>query len=65
VSEILSETGTKFDPLVIEAFGKLDHASLVQPVKNGSEAVVVVEAELRLGHGQGAHADVDADAAAA
>jgi putative two-component system response regulator len=65
VSEILSETGTKFDPLVIEAFGKLDHASLVQPVKNGSEAVVVVEAELRLGHGQGARADVDADAAAA
>jgi putative two-component system response regulator len=65
VREILSETGTKFDPLVIEAFGKLDHASLVQPVKNGSEAVVVVEAELRLGHGQGARADVDADAAAA
>ena len=65
VSEILGETGTKFDPRVIEAFGKLDHAGLVQPVKSGSQAVVVVEDDLRLGRGQGAHADVDTDAAAA
>jgi putative two-component system response regulator len=65
VREILSETGTKFDPRVTEEFGKLDHASLVHPARNAAGAVAAVEDELTLGRGQGANTDADADAAAA
>jgi putative two-component system response regulator len=60
VREILSETGTKFDPRVAEAFGELDHARLVLPAKNGSGATAAGENELTLGRGQGVNTDADA-----
>ncbi|HET6171860.1 MAG TPA: HD domain-containing phosphohydrolase [Gaiellales bacterium] len=61
VREILSETGTKFDPRVTEAFAKLDHPTLVQPAKHGARAAVVaVDDELTLGRGQGANTDAEA-----
>ena len=65
VREILSETGTKFDPRVTEAFGELDHARLVLSARNGSGATAAGEDELMLGRGQGANTDADADADAA
>ena len=43
VREILSETGARFDPRVTEAFGRLDHRTLVQPAKRGAEAIAAVE----------------------
>ena len=58
VREILSESGTKFDPAVTEAFARLDHAALVQRA-----AVSPVSAVgKRPGTGSGA---AGADAAAA
>jgi putative two-component system response regulator len=65
VREILSESGTKFDPRVTEAFGELDHATLVQPARHRAGAVTAVGDERTLGRGQGANTDADADAAAA
>jgi putative nucleotidyltransferase with HDIG domain len=32
VREILARTGTQFDPTVVDAFAKLDHAALLQPI---------------------------------
>ena len=61
VREILSETGTKFDPSVVAAFAELDHATLVQPAERGAEALPVHEDEPALVRGQG----TDTDAAAA
>jgi putative two-component system response regulator len=58
VREILSETGAQFDPRVTEAFGRLDHRTLVQPAKRGAEAIAAVENERRAGRR-------DADSAAA
>ena len=65
VREILGETGTKFDPRVIAAFARLDHAALVAPATIGPDAIAAVEDEQTLGRGQGANTDADADAAAA
>ena len=39
VREILSESGTKFDPHVTEAFARLDHAKLVQAPSTGPTAL--------------------------
>jgi putative two-component system response regulator len=63
VREILSATGTKFDPRVTEAFGQLEHARLLHPARNG--AVATGDDEPTLGRGQGANTDADADADAA
>jgi putative two-component system response regulator len=65
VREILSETGTKFDPRVTEAFGRLDHATLVQPAKHAAEAIAALRDEPAADRGQNANADGDGDAAAA
>jgi putative two-component system response regulator len=43
VREILSETGTKFDPRVTAAFAELDHASLVQPERSRASGLALVE----------------------
>ena len=63
VREILSETGTKFDPRVTDAFSELDHASLVQPAKHPADTSAAGESESPAGRGHGAHTDADADAA--
>ncbi len=65
VREILSETGTKFDPQVTAAFAKLDHTALVAPARSRRDAIAAVDDEQTLGRGQGANTDADADAAAA
>ncbi|MDP9260140.1 MAG: response regulator [Actinomycetota bacterium] len=63
VREILSETGTKFDPRVTEAFGRLDHTTLVQPAKHAAEAIAALQDEPAADRGQDANADGDAAAA--
>jgi putative two-component system response regulator len=60
VREILSETGTKFDPRVTEAFEQLDYASLVHPAPFGPIMAVADEPS-----GRGQSADTGTDAAAA
>jgi putative two-component system response regulator len=65
VREIIRETGTKFDPRVIEAFGQLHHETLVHPSMSRPGALAAVDDESTLGRGQGANTGADADAAAA
>lgn len=61
VREILAEAGTKFDPVVTEAFARLDHALLVHQPVAGPTAV----ADRTHGRGLGVDTGSDADAAAA
>ena len=65
VREILSETGTKFDPRVTAAFATLDHGTLVQPARAGAKAITEAGDETTLGRGQAANDDADAAAEAA
>jgi putative two-component system response regulator len=58
VAEILAAAGSKFDPQVIEAFARLDHATLVQPQ-------ATAPAPARLDAADDRDAGIGADAAAA
>jgi putative two-component system response regulator len=60
VRQILGETGTKFDPRVIEAFARLDHSELVQTAVTDGNLIAEVEASRGPGFSTGAGADVAA-----
>ena len=53
VREILGESGTHFDPQVIEAFARLQHASLVQPYMAARAAIEYAPAVPAPGAGAG------------
>jgi putative two-component system response regulator len=57
--EILDASGTKFDPHVVEAFARLDHAALVQPAARPGRLTAVEAEPAKRGFG----ADADAQAA--
>jgi putative two-component system response regulator len=56
--EILDASGTKFDPHVVDAFARLDHAALVQPAARPGRLTAVEAEPVR--HGLGAGTDAQA-----